>query len=237
LTTKMPHNDFGERRRAEILLQALAYWTGLQTVIGVSREGGTSEAVLVVRVERGGGGVWSDAADDASIRRALLAVFPEVSEPKNLDSPEASVSDDGSATGGAWPWGWIATAAGSALAIGGGVGLWLAEERSLEIACSSDVDSSPFFSGKVGAEADQLTEDDCASYKERNLSLPTREDYDSAVGDVDTTRVISYSVLGLGVVGLAYGLYLIATDGAPEPVPVALGIRGDGLEFRLLWTY
>ena len=238
LTTKMPHNDFGNRRRAEMLLQTLAYWTGLQTIIGVSREGVTSEAVLVVRVERGGGGVWSDAADDASIRRALLAVFPEVAAPAAPRATEAGVLDgESDSAEGGWPWGWIALSTGGAFLIGGGVGLWLAEERSLEIACSSDVDSSPFFDGQAGSDVERLTEEDCAAYKTRNLALPTKEDYDSAISGVDNTRILSYSALGVGVVGVAYGIYRLVTDGEPEPASVGLGLRGDGLEFRLRWTY
>jgi hypothetical protein len=197
----MKDGTFRQRRSAEGYLRMVAFYADVPRVLGVSRElGDGDENLLVLRVERGGEALWSDSTDETKVRRVLAKVMPEYQ--MATSQPVAGVSlSQGEARRTDWL-GWGLVGGGAAFAGSGAYLVVAAGWIEKSVYCSANYEND-------------YTADECSRWDTYDQDLPP-EFVDDELARANRQRIIGWSLVGVGAVGVGLGAYRLLTSGSAE---------------------
>lgn len=221
---KIKDATFESRDQIEQVIRFVAKWSGVKTIVGVSKKaaGSTGDGVLMVRVEEGKSAIWSDGADQVALQRVLPRILPELSG-ESLDFGSNVSSSASSSSGNAGVWAWTSLGVGVAAMGAGGYLFYSADAEAQRLRCSNpNATSAP--SGCAGIERyDGLTNDE----------------FDDRSGSVTNQRILAGSALGVGAILTGLGIWLLLDDDdeptkasttlfiAPSPDGFGAGIRAE----------
>lgn len=201
LSYKIKDATFESRDQIEQVLRFISRWSGITTIVGVSKKAATStgDGVLMVRVEEGKSAVWSDGADQVALERVLPRILPELTgESLNFGAPQPGAVQDG----GSSVWGWASVGLGVAAMGAGGYLFYAADAEAQKLRCSNpNAASTPSGCGDV----------------ERYDGLTTAE-FDDRSGAVSSQRILAGGALGLGAILTGVGVWLLLDDDDGEAV-------------------
>jgi hypothetical protein len=197
-----------DRARAERLMQAIAFWTDLDGVVGASTRG-VDDQELVVGRWMPSGVTWSDGISSANLQAALSRVFPELDGELGSASPagaDAGVSESEASGDGPGALPWLALGGGSIAAAGGVVLFLAANTLDAELECSVDTAS---------------TGRDCSGVEAKRF---TPGEIDDATSRVNLQRIGAYTAWGLGAVAIGWGIYALVTHDSGEQPTATFGV-------------
>lgn len=222
---EMKSANFESRTRAEGILRNVAYWAGLNHVLGVSSKGVGEESFLVVRQEKTGGAIWSDATDPRAIGRVLSKVWPEQADAAGgaWEEPVTPLGAGNGASGGGGrkTVGFILGGTGLALT-GGSLAYYFlgpVKYRKRMECTSASVGDPNLGPGAAGCEGIDPFE----SYPESG----TQEEQEAWVAEsnatADRAEILAWTGVGLGAAALTTGVVLLVTG----PESPGQGARAD----------
>lgn len=207
LAFRMDASDVTARRHAEGYLAATAYWTGVETIVGVLRPDPSNDALVLVRLEADGSAQWSDGLSKESIQRAIVRVFPEL---QDRVTPENEVVVADAAGSRVDVVGWSFVAGGVTSGTMGTVLLLTAQRRSKVLTCSN-----------LGTPDAAL----CAGEEELTF---TPDEYRQNAAAIRVRRTIGWSAVAIGAAALGFGVWHVVSERRAS-VAVTIAPGGVGL--------
>jgi hypothetical protein len=201
----MKDGTFRQRRSAEAYLRMVAHYADVPRVLGVSRElGDGDENLLVLRVERGGDALWSDSTDETKVRRVLAKVMPEYQMATSQPVGDLSASASTESRKPDWlGWGFVGGGV-----VAAGVGTFL-------VVGASGIENNIYCAPNFDPDTHDI---DCSrwdQYTARQSELP--DDFvDSELARAQRQRIIGWTVVGVGALGVGFGTYRLLKSGSAE---------------------
>jgi len=195
----MSDDSYQSRRDAELVMQAIAFWGGFDEVVGLRQPATQQTAPTLFGHLRDGHVTWTETRDVPAFVGFVEKTFDvQVAAGANPESPPDYFAR--SLVGG-----------GAMAAIGGGVLIFLGQNKAQDILCSGSAQQKP----DVG---------DCSG-----APIPLSEsEFDSERTKANALRISGVSLAGAGVVALAWGVWRLVDDDVPEEIRPA----GGGISWR-----